>query len=267
MTSGNVSDEPIAHEDADALERLAGIADLVLFHDRPIQTRTDDSVLRAVPGRRPLLMRRSRGFVPDSLALPVRRAPRRARVRGRAQEHVLRRQGRAGVGRPPHRRPQDVRGAAGLRGGDRALRAAVRGRARGGRPRRAPRLPLDPVRARPRGRRGRRGPAPPRPPRRLPRRARRDRPGGRRDLRRHRLRERRHGLGRRAAGRRPRRLRARRAPVARAPAGRRPRGAPAVADGRARGCSRRAGTGRCPGRTRGAPSRSPSSCAAGSPRR
>jgi len=71
MTSGNVADEPIAHEDADALERLAGIADLVLFHDRPIHTRTDDSVLRAVPGRRPLLMRRSRGFVPDSLALPV----------------------------------------------------------------------------------------------------------------------------------------------------------------------------------------------------
>jgi hydrogenase maturation protein HypF len=71
MTSGNVSDEPIAHEDDDALDRLAGIADLILFHDRPIQTRTDDSVLRAVPGRRPLLLRRSRGFVPDSLALPV----------------------------------------------------------------------------------------------------------------------------------------------------------------------------------------------------
>jgi hydrogenase maturation protein HypF len=71
MTSGNVSDEPIAHEDADALERLAGIADLVLFHDRPIHTRTDDSVLRAVRSRRPLLLRRSRGFVPDALALPV----------------------------------------------------------------------------------------------------------------------------------------------------------------------------------------------------
>ena len=42
------------------------------------------------------------------------------------------------------------------------------------------------------------------------------------------------------------RLRARRAPVAGAAAGRRPRGAPAVADGAARGCSRRAGTGRCP---------------------
>jgi len=70
MTSGNVSDEPIAHEDDDALARLEGIADLVLLNDRPIHTRTDDSVLRAVPGRRPLLMRRSRGFVPDSLPLP-----------------------------------------------------------------------------------------------------------------------------------------------------------------------------------------------------
>ena len=70
MTSGNVSDEPIAHEDDDALARLAGIADLVLRHDRPIHTRTDDSVLRAVPRRRPLLLRRSRGFVPDSLPLP-----------------------------------------------------------------------------------------------------------------------------------------------------------------------------------------------------
>ena len=71
MTSGNVSDEPIAHEDADARERLAGIADAVLLHDRPIHARTDDSVLRAVPRRRPLLLRRSRGFVPDALALPV----------------------------------------------------------------------------------------------------------------------------------------------------------------------------------------------------
>jgi hydrogenase maturation protein HypF len=70
MTSGNVSDEPIAHEDEDAVRRLAGIADHVLRHDRPIQTRTDDSVLRAVPRRRPLLLRRSRGFVPDSLPLP-----------------------------------------------------------------------------------------------------------------------------------------------------------------------------------------------------
>jgi hydrogenase maturation protein HypF len=71
MTSGNLSDEPIAHEDGDALDRLAAVADLLLVHDRPIQTRTDDSVLRARHGGKPLLMRRSRGYVPASLGLPV----------------------------------------------------------------------------------------------------------------------------------------------------------------------------------------------------
>jgi hydrogenase maturation protein HypF len=70
MTSGNVSDEPIAYEDEDALERLAGIADAFLLHDRPIETRTDDSVLRVACGR-PLPLRRSRGAVPSLLALPV----------------------------------------------------------------------------------------------------------------------------------------------------------------------------------------------------
>ena len=79
MTSGNVSDEPIAFRDDDALERLAGIADLVLLHDRPIETRTDDSVVRAVrvgARRRPLMLRRSRGHVPAALAAArARRAP------------------------------------------------------------------------------------------------------------------------------------------------------------------------------------------------
>jgi hydrogenase maturation protein HypF len=70
MTSGNVSDEPIAYEDADALERLAGIADRFLLHDRPIHMRVDDSVVR-VAGPRRLMVRRSRGFVPDSIPLPV----------------------------------------------------------------------------------------------------------------------------------------------------------------------------------------------------
>ncbi len=65
MTSGNVSDEPIAYRDEDALERLAGIADLFLLHDRPIETRTDDSVVRP-----PVMIRRSRGHVPNALALP-----------------------------------------------------------------------------------------------------------------------------------------------------------------------------------------------------
>ncbi|HJZ60878.1 MAG TPA: carbamoyltransferase HypF [Miltoncostaeaceae bacterium] len=71
MTSGNVSDEPIASDDADAIERLGGIADLVLRHDRPIATRTDDSVVRAVRGRGPLVLRRSRGLAPAPLELPV----------------------------------------------------------------------------------------------------------------------------------------------------------------------------------------------------
>jgi hydrogenase maturation protein HypF len=69
LTSGNVSDEPIAYENADALERLAPIADAVLLHDRPIHMRTDDSVARVVRGR-PALLRRSRGYVPASLPLP-----------------------------------------------------------------------------------------------------------------------------------------------------------------------------------------------------
>jgi hydrogenase maturation protein HypF len=71
MTSGNVSDEPIAYTDDDALERLAGIADAFLLHDRPIHIRTDDSVVTTARGR-PLVLRRSRGHVPESLTLPVR---------------------------------------------------------------------------------------------------------------------------------------------------------------------------------------------------
>jgi hydrogenase maturation protein HypF len=70
MTSGNLSDEPIAYRDAEALERLSGIADLFLIHDRAIQTRTDDSVLRLDRGE-PLFLRRSRGYVPRALELPA----------------------------------------------------------------------------------------------------------------------------------------------------------------------------------------------------
>ncbi|MEP7056141.1 MAG: carbamoyltransferase HypF, partial [Actinomycetota bacterium] len=68
MTSGNISDEPIASDDTDALHRLSPIADAFLISDRPIQTRVDDSVLRLVGGR-PLLIRRSRGYVP--LPIPL----------------------------------------------------------------------------------------------------------------------------------------------------------------------------------------------------
>lgn len=63
MTSGNLSEEPIAYRNDDAISRLSGIADLFLVHDREIEARADDSVARVVAGR-PLVMRRARGFVP-----------------------------------------------------------------------------------------------------------------------------------------------------------------------------------------------------------
>jgi hydrogenase maturation protein HypF len=75
MTSANVSDEPIAYDDDDARERLAGIADAFLTHDRPIHTRTDDSVVRARRRGAPLLLRRSRGHVPASIELPLPAPP------------------------------------------------------------------------------------------------------------------------------------------------------------------------------------------------
>ena len=71
LTSGNVSDEPIAYTDGDALARLAGIADAFLTHDRAIHIRTDDSVVRPLRGRETLL-RRSRGYAPEPLGLAAR---------------------------------------------------------------------------------------------------------------------------------------------------------------------------------------------------
>jgi len=67
-TSGNVCEEPIAFRDEDALERLAGIADAFLLHDRPIHIRTDDSVVRAQRGREAVI-RRSRGYAPEPLTV------------------------------------------------------------------------------------------------------------------------------------------------------------------------------------------------------
>ncbi|MGH3438849.1 MAG: carbamoyltransferase HypF, partial [Sciscionella sp.] len=70
LTSGNVSDEPIAFRDGDAFERLLGIADAFLTHDRAIHIRTDDSVARSWRGN-PMLLRRSRGYVPEPVSLPM----------------------------------------------------------------------------------------------------------------------------------------------------------------------------------------------------
>ncbi|MGH3320566.1 MAG: carbamoyltransferase HypF [Streptosporangiaceae bacterium] len=74
LTSGNVSDEPIAYADEDAFSRLSGIAEYFLTHDRPIHVRADDSVTRVFRGRE-LPVRRSRGHVPRPL--PLRWAFRR----------------------------------------------------------------------------------------------------------------------------------------------------------------------------------------------
>jgi hydrogenase maturation protein HypF len=66
MTSGNVSDEPICYEDGDAKQRLSGIADYFLSHNRRIQMRVDDSVMCVRAGGETLL-RRSRGYAPVPL--------------------------------------------------------------------------------------------------------------------------------------------------------------------------------------------------------
>lgn len=68
MTSGNVSDEPVAYQDSDAISRLSAIADYFLVHNRDIHCRVDDSVVRAVFDK-PYFLRRSRGYVPQPIKL------------------------------------------------------------------------------------------------------------------------------------------------------------------------------------------------------
>jgi hydrogenase maturation protein HypF len=68
MTSGNISEEPIAIDNQEAFERLEGIADYFLNHNRDIYLRSDDSVLRVVGGV-PRQVRRSRGYVPVPIFL------------------------------------------------------------------------------------------------------------------------------------------------------------------------------------------------------
>jgi hydrogenase maturation protein HypF len=65
-TSGNKTDDPIAIDNEEALQRLGGVADFFLVHDRPILRRVDDSVVRVVGGV-PMMLRRARGYAP----LPV----------------------------------------------------------------------------------------------------------------------------------------------------------------------------------------------------
>ena len=69
MTSSNRSDEPTAHVDSDAVERLCGIADQFLVHNRQIRVRSDDSVTRVIAAKESPI-RRSRGDAPMPIRLP-----------------------------------------------------------------------------------------------------------------------------------------------------------------------------------------------------
>jgi hydrogenase maturation protein HypF len=74
MTSGNISDEPICTSQEEAEERLAGLADVMVHHDRRIHVACDDSVLRAAGGTvQPV--RRSRGYAPLPISLPMESRP------------------------------------------------------------------------------------------------------------------------------------------------------------------------------------------------
>jgi hydrogenase maturation protein HypF len=66
-TSGNLSDEPICTDEREALQRLSGLADLFLVHNRPIVRHVDDSIVRVMMGRE-LVLRRARGYAP----LPIK---------------------------------------------------------------------------------------------------------------------------------------------------------------------------------------------------
>jgi hydrogenase maturation protein HypF len=77
MTSGNLTEEPIAYKDDDAFERLRNIADFFLVHNREVHIRCDDSVAAVISGK-PTMIRRSRGYVPYPIRIPFE-----------AKEHVL----------------------------------------------------------------------------------------------------------------------------------------------------------------------------------
>lgn len=69
MTSGNLSEEPIAIGNEEATRRLRGIADYFLLHDREIRQRCDDSIARAQADELRII-RRARGYVPLPVSLP-----------------------------------------------------------------------------------------------------------------------------------------------------------------------------------------------------
>ena len=211
MTSGNLSDEPIAHRDDDALERLGG-------DRRPASCSTTAPSTRAPttrwcarsPAGRPLaaaplarLGARTRSPCPVPAERPLLACGAQLK-----STSCLAKGRRAWVGHHIGDL-EDWETLRAFRESARPPRAPVRGRRRRSSPTTCtrttspPRYALEREGVEPLARA-----APPRPPRGLPGRARRARAGRRGDLRRHRLRHRRHDLGRRVPGRRPARTRA-----------------------------------------------------------
>jgi len=73
-TSGNLSDEPICTDELEALDRLQGIADILLVHNRPIVRHVDDSIVRVMAGRE-MVLRRARGYAPLPITVAAGRMP------------------------------------------------------------------------------------------------------------------------------------------------------------------------------------------------
>jgi hydrogenase maturation protein HypF len=71
MTSGNLSEEPLMFTNEETRGKLAALADAFLMHDRDIHVPCDDSVVRPLPDGTVIPLRRARGFVPQTIALPL----------------------------------------------------------------------------------------------------------------------------------------------------------------------------------------------------
>ena len=87
-TSGNLSDEPICTDEREALERLGGIADVFLVHNRPIVRHVDDSIVRVMLGRE-LVLRRARGYAPLPISIPVAADAKEAQTSSRISQSLL----------------------------------------------------------------------------------------------------------------------------------------------------------------------------------
>ncbi len=110
MTSGNLSDEPIAYQDDDAQDRLAVVADATLGHNRAIHMRCDDTVMRIHGWQGAVLPPLARLRAGANPAL-VRISRSIACVRRSSQKHVLPGQRAAGIYQSSHWRPGEPRNA------------------------------------------------------------------------------------------------------------------------------------------------------------